>query len=355
MGGGTHSLDYDEPGEAPMESGQRALVTGGGGFLGKAIVRRLLDRGVRVRSYSRGDYPELREWGVETVQGDITDAEAVARACEGCDLVFHAAALPGVWGPYEDFYRTNFLGSVNVVEACRALRVPKLIYTSSPSVVFQGGDMENAGESVSYPDRFKAAYPETKSMAERYVLRANGDGLSTAALRPHLIWGPGDNHLIPRIVARARAGRLRRVGDNRNRVDTVYIDNAAEAHLRAADHLAPGSAVAGKAYFISQGEPLPLWDIVDRILEAAGEPPLKKSVPAPAAYAVGAVLEAVYATLRLKGEPLMTRFVAKELSTAHWFDLSAAKRDFGYEPVVSLDEGFERLKAWFEAGNERAA
>lgn len=355
MGGGTNPITYDQAETDPLEAGQRALVTGGGGFLGKAIVKLLLERGLKVRSFSRGDYPELRELGVEVVQGDISEAASVGSACEDCDVVFHVAALPGVWGPYEQFYRTNFLGTVNVVEACRAARVPRLIYTSSPSVVFQGGDMENTGEGVSYPDHFDAAYPETKSMAERYVLRANGDGLQAVALRPHLIWGPGDNHLIPRIVARARAGRLRRVGNNRNKVDTVYIDNAAEAHLRAADHLTAGAAVSGKAYFISQGEPRPLWDIVDRILEAAGEPPLKKSIPAPVAYAVGAVLEGVYGTLGLKSEPLMTRFVAKELSTAHWFDLSAAKRDFGYAPSVSMDEGFERLKAWFAAGEERAA
>lgn len=355
MGGGTNPITNGPAEVDPLEAGQRALVTGGGGFLGKAIVMLLLERGLKVRSLSRGDYPELRARGVEVVRGDIAEAEAVAGACADCDVVFHAAALPGVWGPYEAFYRTNFLGTVNVVEACRAARIPRLVYTSSPSVVFHGGDMENVGESVSYPEHFKAAYPETKSMAERYVLRANGDTLRTVALRPHLIWGPGDNHLIPRIVARARTGRLRRVGNNHNRVDTVYIDNAAEAHLQAADHLTPAAAVAGKAYFISQGEPQPLWDIVDRILDAAGEPPLTKSIPAPVAYAVGAVLEGVYGTLGLKGEPLMTRFVAKELSTAHWFDLGAAKRDFGYEPSVSLDEGFERLKAWFESGEERAA
>lgn len=337
-----------------LEPGLRALVTGGGGFLGRAIVTRLLKRGLAVRSFARGEYPDLALLGVEVTRGDLDDAAAVRRACEGCDIVFHAAARPGVWGDYADYYRTNFLGTVNVVEACRAAGVPRLVYTSSPSVVFHGGDMENASESVPYPAHFEAAYPETKSMAERYVLRANGVALSTTALRPHLIWGPGDNHLIPRIVARARAGRLRRVGDNRNRVDTIFIDNAADAHLQAAERLGPGAPVAGRAYFISQGEPQPLWDIVDRILRAAGEPPLTKSVSARAAWAAGGLLELVYSTFSLAGEPMMTRFVAHELSTAHWFDLTAARRDFGFAPAVSLDEGFERLAAAFARGEAAA-
>jgi 2-alkyl-3-oxoalkanoate reductase len=337
-----------EPGlPSALIKGQRVLVTGGGGFLGRAIVRRLLDRGITVRSFSRGAYPELDRLGVETLRGDLADPGAVRSACDGCDLVFHVAALPGVWGDYADFYNTNFLGTVNVVAACRDARVGRLVYTSSPSVVFDGGDMEGADESVPYPRRFKAAYPETKSMAERYVLRANGDDLLTLALRPHLIWGPGDNHLIPRIVARARAGRLRIVGDNTNRVDAVYIDNAADAHLCAAERLSPGSPCAGKAYFIAQDEPLPLWDIVNRILAAAGQPPLTRRVSARAAYAVGAIMEVLYSVLPLKGEPMMTRFVARELATSHWFDLSAAKRDLGYQPAISMDEGFARLAASF--------
>lgn len=340
------------PTDRSLQAGQRALVTGGGGFLGKAIVKLLLERGLAVRSFARGAYPDLAGMGVEAMRGDIGDAGAVAEACKGCDLVFHAAALPGVCGDYADFYRTNFLGTVNVVEGCRAARVGRLVYTSSPSVVFGGGDMENASESVSYPERFKAAYPETKSMAERFVLRANGEALATTALRPHLIWGPGDNHLIPRIVARARAGRLRRVGKGKNRIDAVYIDNAAMAHVQAAERLAPGSPVAGRAYFISNGEPLALWEMVDRILAAAGEPPVTKSIPAPVAYAAGALMEFVYGVFGLRGEPLMTRFVAKELSTAHWFDLGAAKRDFGYAPKVSMEEGFRRLAASFAAGVE---
>lgn len=328
-----------------LGSNQRALVTGGGGFLGKNIVRQLRERGVQVRAFSRDAYPDLENLGAESVQGDIANAEAVAKAAEGMDVVFHVAGNPGVWGPYEDFYRTNFLGTLNVIEACRTHGVARLVYTSTPSVVFDGGDAEGIDESAPYPARFKAAYPETKSMAERAVLQANDENLATVALRPHLIWGPGDNHLTPRIIERAKAGALRLVGDGTNKVDTVYVDNAAKAHLLAAERLAPRSNISGKAYFISQGEPIELGTMIRLILEAAGLPPVEKKVSPRLAYAVGAIAEVVYGSLGITREPRLTRFVARELSTAHWFDIGAARRDLGYEPEVSLDEGLERLKA----------
>jgi nucleoside-diphosphate-sugar epimerase len=324
----------------------RALVTGGGGFLGGAIVCKLVERGDRVRSLARGDYQGLRDLGVETVRGDVADAGAVARAAEGCDVVFHVAAKAGVWGTYEDYHRANVEGTRNVIEACRARGVGRLVYTSSPSVVFDGRDMENADESAPYPARHEAAYPATKAEAERLALGANGPDLAVTALRPHLIWGPGDNHLVPRIIARARAGRLRRVGRAVKLVDATYVDNAAAAHLLAADRLAPGSPPAGRAYFIAQGEPMPVWDLVNRILAAAHLPPVDRSVPSWAAYLAGAAFEGAYRAFGLASEPPMTRFVARELATAHWFDLAAARRDLGYEPRVSTDEGLRRLEAW---------
>lgn len=326
-----------------------ALVTGGGGFLGSAIVRMLLARGDRVRSLARGDYPELTALGVEQVRGDVADAQAVAQAVEGCDVVFHVAAKAGIWGPLEEYVRANVEGTRNVVEACRARGVRRLVHTSSPSVVFDGRDMEGADESAPYASRFEWPYPATKAQAERLVLAANSAELATVALRPHLIWGPGDNHLIPRIVARARAGRLRRIGRRDPLVDSVYVDNAAEAHLLAADRLAdPASPAAGRAYFISQGDPRPLWELVGGILHAAGLPPVRRRVPRAAALAAGAALEVVYRTLHLKGEPPMTRFLAHQLSTAHWFDIAAARRDLGYAPRVSIEEGLRRLERWFQ-------
>ena len=324
----------------------KVLVTGGGGFLGKSISKLLLARGNAVRSFSRNAYPELAALGVEHCCGALDDPDAVSQAVHGCDIVYHVAAKAGVWGPYEEFYRANVLGTQYVIEACRRNGVPKLVYTSSPSVVFDGTDMEGVDESVPYPDHYEAYYPQTKAEAERLVLQANDDRLATVALRPHLIWGPEDNHLVPRILERGATGALRKLGTRQCLVDTIYIDNAAQAHLQAADHLEVGSAVAGKTYFLSQGEPLPVWEVVNQILAAGGLPPVTKTISPQLAYTIGVILEAVYRWLKLSGEPRMTRFVAKELSTAHWFDLSAARRDFGYRPAVSFDEGIERLRAW---------
>ncbi|AGA27891.1 NAD-dependent epimerase/dehydratase family protein [Singulisphaera acidiphila] len=327
-----------------------ALVTGGGGFLGLAIVRLLRARGDTVRSLARGDYPELRALGAEPIRGDVADPETVLRAVDGCDVVFHVAAKAGIWGPYEEYHRCNIEGTRNVLEACRARNVHRLVYTSSPSVVFNGRDQEGINESAPYASRFDSPYPATKAQAERLVLEADGDELATTALRPHLIWGPGDNHLIPRLIARARAGRLRRIGRQDHLVDTIYIDNAAEAHLRAADRLGPGpgSPVHGKAYFLSQGEPWPLWNLINGILAAAGVPPVTRSVPRGAALLAGTLLEHGYRALGRTAEPPMTRFLAHQLSTAHWFDISAARRDFGYQPSVSIDEGLRRLEKSFQ-------
>ena len=325
----------------------RVLVTGGGGFLGGAIVRRLVARGDAVRVLARGDYPDLRALGVETRRGDIADADTVIRAVGGTEVVFHVAAKAGVWGPRAEFVQANVVGTENVVAACRAGKVNRLVFTSSPSVIYGGGDLEGVDESIPYPSRYAADYPRTKAEAERIVLAANGPDLSTVALRPHLIWGPGDNHLIPRIIARARAGRLRRIGRRTNLVDSTYIDNAVAAHLLTADRLAPGSPVAGRAYFVSQGDPWPLWDLINGILRAAKLPPVTRTLPPIVAHLVGAGMEAAYRVLRLPGEPPITRFLAHQLSTAHWFNIAAAHRDLGYQPTISIDEGLRRLGRWF--------
>lgn len=330
-----------------------ALVTGGGGFLGRAIVRKLRARGDDVRSVARSSYPDLAELGVEQFQGDVIDLAAMERAVSGRDLVFHVAAKAGIWGPYRDYHQTNVVGTENVISACRKLGVQRLVFTSSPSVVFTGRDHENIDESAPYAKDFLAHYPATKAMAEKLVLEANNSALATVALRPHLIWGPGDHHLIPRLIDRARAGKLRRIGDGKNRVDTVYVDNAADAHLLAADRLRPGSPIAGKAYFLSDGEPVVLWDFINRILELAQIPPITKCIPARAAYEVGAVFELVYRIFGVRREPRMTRFLAKQLSTSHWFDLTAARRDLDYRPAVTIDEGLKRIKEWLQKQSPR--
>jgi 2-alkyl-3-oxoalkanoate reductase len=328
----------------------KALVTGGGGFLGGAIVRLLIERGHEVRSFARGDYPGLRAAGVQVFRGELTDTDAVEAAVDSCDVVFHVASKTGIWGPLREYFRTNVEGTNTVIAACRRRGVRRLVYTSTPSVVFSGRDMEGVDESTPYPDHYLTAYPRTKALAEQIVLRANDADLATVALRPHLIWGPGDPHLVPRILARARAGALRRIGRRPNLVDSIYVDNAATAHLLAADRLGPGSAVAGKVYFLSQGEPIPLWDLINRILDAGGLPPVSRSISPAVAYAAGWMLEALDSLLRRESEPRMTRFLARELATAHWFDIGAARRDLGYEPTVSIDEGLRRLAESLRSG-----
>ena len=330
----------------PPLSARPILVTGGGGFLGGALVEMLTAQGAAVRSFSRSRHKRLDRLGVEQFQGDLGDPDALPKACRGVGLVFHAAAKTGVWGPYRDYHRTNVTGTRNVIAACRSAGVQRLVYTSSPSVVFNGGDMEGIDESVPYPARYLAHYPRTKAMAEQLVRRAGQQELRTIVLRPHLIWGPGDNHLVPRIIRRAR--RLRRVGDGRNKVDTTYVDNAAHAHLLAARKLEEDPALSGRVYFISQDEPMPLWDMVNAILAAGDLPPVERAVSLPTARRVGALLEWVYRGLQLPGEPPMTRFVAEELATAHWFDLSAAREDLAYRPLVSTQEGLQRLRHWLQ-------
>lgn len=323
----------------------RVLVTGGGGFLGRAIIEQLLARGDQVRSLARGDYPELQQRGVECLRGDIRDAAAVLNACEGCELVIHTAAVAGIWGPWDHFYGINVLGTRNVVAACRKRHVPKLVYTSSPSVTFDGRPQENVDESVGYASRWLCYYAQTKAMGEQVALSANSSELAICALRPHLIWGPGDQNLIPRLIERARKGQLRRVGDGTNLIDMVYVDNAAAAHLQAAEVLAPGSHVAGRAYFISQGEPVNCWQWIDELLALAGLPPVQRSLSLSAAWKVGAAMEWGYRVLGLTSEPRMTRFLAAQLGMSHYFDITAARRDFGYRPLVDKLSGMERLRA----------
>lgn len=325
----------------------KALVTGGGGFLGGAIVRQLKARGDTPISFTRSRNAWLEEIGVEQRLGDLSDLAALETAMTGCDLVIHVAAKAGVWGRYADYVATNITGTTNVIDACRMAGIRKLVYTSTPSIVHTGQDIEGANESIPIATHSESYYPLTKAVAEKAVIAANGPDLATVALRPHLIWGPGDPHLIPRLLARARVGKLKRIGTRDVKVDVTYIDNAAEAHLLAADRIDIGSPIAGKAYFISNGEPVVMWDFLNRILADAGVPPVTKTVPAWVAKLAGWYLETVYRIFRFAGEPAMTLFVAKQLSTSHWYDISAARRDLGYVPRVSVEEGLKRLAASF--------
>ena len=322
----------------------RILVTGGGGFLGRAIVEQLLERGEQVSTIARSDYPEIRELGATTFQGDLGERAALDEAFANQDVVIHTAAKAGVWGDRADFVRSNVTATENVIDACRSHGVRKLVFTSSPSVTFDGGDAKNAGNDVPYPDEFLAHYPETKAKAEQLVLAANGPDLLTTSLRPHLIWGPRDPHLVPRVVASAKEGKLKIVGDGQNVVDITYVDNAAVAHLQALDALTSHEAApAGTPYFISDDAPVVLWDWINGVLGELGIAPVQKKVSPKMAFFAGSVLESAFSTFGLSGEPRMTRFVAQQLGTSHYYDMGPAKRDFSYKPLVDPTVGMQRL------------
>lgn len=323
---------------------QRVFITGAGGFLGRAIALQCLQRGYEVRGVARGHYPALEALGVHMRQADIAHPEAYASA-EGCDAIFHVAAKAGAWGSRASYVSANVTGTQNALDAARRFKIPKLIYTSSPSVVHagSGGDIEGLSEAdLSYPDHYSAFYPETKAEAERIALAAQSSALSVVALRPHLIWGPGDQHLIPRILARADAGRLRHLAPHKL-VDSVYIEDAARAHLNAFDRLSPNASCAGKAYFISQGEPWEIQALMNGILEACGRAPVHKTLSPRLAYMIGGALEWAYRLVGAEREPPMTRFIAEQLSTAHWFDISAARTELGYEPTQDIRACLEAL------------
>ncbi len=326
-----------------------ALVTGGGGFLGTGIVRALLEGGARVSTFQRRHYDHLEALGVRQISGDIRDKHDVAAAIQGHNIVFHVAAKAGIWGKSSEYYDTNVTGTVNVIAGCYRHGVRRIVYTSSPSVVSREGDLESVDESAPYPDSYLADYPDTKARAERMILEANdSDTILTVSLRPHLIWGPGDNHLVPRIVNKARRKKLRLVGDGENLVDSVYIDNAVAAHIQAAERLEPGSEILGQAYFITNDEPLPMRSLLNRILQAAGLPDVRRSISYEKAFEIGTKLEKLYRRLRLRWEPPMTRFLAHQLATSHTFDIGAARRDLDYEPKVSIEAGMKKLADWIQ-------
>lgn len=326
----------------------KVFVTGGGGFLGFAIVEQLVREGYEVATYSRGKYEALTKLGVAHHRGNLSDYETLKTAMKGCEAVFHTASKVGVWGDYDSFYETNVTGTACIIKACLELHISYLIYTSSPSVIFDGGS-EGKDERLPYPSKFDAYYPQTKAIAEQAVLKANSPSLITCSLRPHLIWGPKDPHLLSRLLERRRKDRLRLLGTGEYLVDTIYIDNAACAHLQALQAMrSQAAAVAGKVYFLSQDNPITIREFINRLLNTGGLPPVEKTINPKVALVAGWMLERVFRLLNVKAEPPITHFIAKNLSSPHWYDISAAKRDFGYIPTVSIDEGMKRLKQWIE-------
>lgn len=321
---------------------KRALVTGGGGFLGGAIVEQLEKANFEIQVVGRSAYPWLEKKGVHCHRLDLATSEKLDEIISDVDIVFHVAAKAGIWGDYEEYFDANVIATRNLIEYCSKTNTP-MVYTSSPSVIFNGKNMHKADESVDYPDQFHSVYSQTKAMAEKEVLdAAKSKQINACSLRPHLIWGPGDNHLIPRFLARGKKGSIAIVGDGGNYVDTVYVEDAARAHILAGQKLLEGTSISGEVFFISQNEPILLFDWINRFLEQADIPRVNKRVPAKIAYAIGYLLEFTYKVLRLKSEPRMTRFLALELSTEHTFNLSKAEKLLGYVPLYTMDEAFRK-------------
>lgn len=315
-----------------MSEAQAILVTGGNGFLGTAICRQLRAKGYPVRAYQRSAAPQLAALGVEVCRGDLADGAALGGAVRGCRAVIHTAALAGVWGPRQQYFAVNLDGTRAVMAAVAAQGVQCLVHCSTPSVVFSGEAFEGADAGLPYGRNWLCHYAESKALAEAAVLEGAANGqFKAVALRPHLIFGVGDPHLLPTVIDRARSGRLRIVGDGRNRVDVTAVDNAARAHIQAMEWLLAGGA-GGGAYFLSQGQPVVLWDWINDILARVGVKPLRRRVPYKVAYGVGAACELAWRLLGKHSVPPMTRFVAAELAKSHWFNIDAAREDFGYEP-----------------------
>lgn len=328
----------------------RVLVTGGTGFLGSHIVKRLLDRGDDVRILARHRTEFVEQMDTEFIMADICDVEKVADACRDVDAVIHTAAHEGVELKYETFLKTNVHGTKSVVEGCRRAGVRYLIATSSPSVVDPGKSLEGADETCPYPKKSLSHYAKTKRIAEEIVLGANSLSLLTCAIRPRLIWGPGDKQLIPRIIEKSRKGHLYQIGDGDNLLDITYVENAADAHILALNALQVNPvAVQGNAYFISQGEPVNCWSWVNKILNMVGIPSVKKKLSFKKAYCLGAFFEGFYTIFRPSSEPPITRFLATQLSQSYWFNIDKARRDLKYCPKVSTEEGEQRLMLWLKS------
>ncbi|MDR2550639.1 MAG: NAD-dependent epimerase/dehydratase family protein [Desulfobulbus sp.] len=338
--------EVNEARKTAMPAMGKVAVTGGGGFIGQALVRALVGRGIEVTVIGRNSYPELAALGVRCVRGDIRHRDILIDALHGCGTVFHVAAKAGIWGPREEYFAINSAGTANVIAACQAREVPRLVYTSTPSVVFDRNNLAGADESTPYAARPLCAYAASKILAEREVLAANCRELRTIALRPHLVWGPGDGHLIPRLLERGRAGALKIVGTGDNRVDIAFIDNVVHAHLLAAENLCASGSGAGQAFFIGQETPVELWQWINGLFARLDIPPVTRKVPLAVAYGAGAILEGIYGALGAANEPRMTRFLACQLAKSHWFSHKKAETLLGYRPLVSTEEGLERLVEW---------
>lgn len=322
----------------------RVLVTGASGLLGRSVATELLRRGDEVRTLQR------RPAGIDGAQelaGTITDPATVARALAGVDAVVHLAAKVSLAGDPAEFDTVNVGGTRLLVEGARRAAVGRFVFVSSPSVAHAGSSLVGVDAEPADPGAARGEYARTKAAAELLALGADSAELRVVAVRPHLVWGPGDTQLVGRIVERSRVGRLPLLDHGTALIDTLYIDNAATGIAQA---LARVDAVHGNAYVLTNGEPRPVAELLAGICRAAGVPAPTRSVPAGVALAAGSLIERAWRLRPGADEPPMTRFLAEQLSTAHWFDQRRVRRDLEWTPEVSLDDGFARLAAWYAAG-----
>lgn len=322
------------------------LVTGAGGFLGSYIVRELLKRDYKVTGLARNSYPEIEKLGVSFIKCDLRDTKQVEQLdLSGFDAMIHSAAMAGVWGSFKKYHETNYVGTLHLYQQAKACGLKNIVFTSSPSVVFGKEDIMGEDETLSYPKKFYTHYAQTKAMAESYVLTHSiKDQLNTVALRPHLIWGPGDPHLIPRVLARARHNKLKIIGNGENLVDIIHVENAALAHVQALEKILQTDELNGEAYFIGQERPVKLWDFLNDVLALKGLPLVTQTVSFDMAYRMGHLFELFFKLVGIeRPAPPMTRFVALQLAKSHYFSHKKAQKDFDYRPQVTIEEGLKNL------------
>jgi 2-alkyl-3-oxoalkanoate reductase len=322
------------------------VVTGATSLLGGAVAHRLHDRGDHVTVFQR----RPSGLGLTEVLGDVTDRRAVAAAVLGADVVIHAAAKVTVVGAWSEFAATNISGTANLVDAARAAGVTRFVYVSSPSVAHSGSSLVGAPAGPADPDAARDNYSRSKAAGELLALAAAADDFAVVAVRPHLVWGPGDTQLIGRIVERARLGRLAVIGSGAALVDTTYVANAGDAIVAAADR---ADELSGRAFVVSNGQPRPVRELLDRIVVAAGLEVPRLRVPVVVARTAGSMLERVWERTHRRDDPPITRFLAEQLSTAHWFDQRETRNALDWRPAVDIEEGFARVRAWFLAAPVR--
>lgn len=328
----------------------KILITGGKGFIGNSIAKKLSMLGHEISTVSRSSDYRKKEYITAHHQYDLSKDNLNHQILKNIDVVFHVAAKAGIEGKYNDYYASNYLATKLLLDACKSSSVQNFIYTSSPSVVFTKEPIKNANENLPYIKNKVSPYAQTKAIAEKEVLNSNDNiNFKTIALRPHLVWGEGDPHLLPKVIRRHAEGKLKIVGDGLNQVDLTHIDNVTHAHVTAMNALISNKPVGGKAYFISQSEPVQLWKWLNDLFIKLKLPPLKKRVSFQKAYLAGMVAESLWGLFNFSKDLPMSRFAACQLSHDHWFSNYAAEKDLGYRPIISMEKALDKTIPWLQA------